>query len=541
MAKEVRHGDNARNGLIAGVDTLADAVKVTLGPKGRNVVLDKRSGAPTVTKDGVSVAKEIELEDKFENMGAQLVKEVASKTADGVGDGTTTATVLAQSIVHAGIKNVVAGANPMDVKRGIDKAVKAIVGQLKEDSKQVSTMNEVAQVGTISANNDKEIGKLLAEAMEQVGHEGVITVEEASGMETHLSVVEGMQFERGYLSPYFVTNEEAMVAELHDPLILIHDGKISTMKPLIPLLEQVSQTGKSFLIIAEDVDSEALATLVVNKLRGTLKVAAVRAPGFGDKRKALLEDIATLTGGVFISEGRGNKLEDAKIDMLGTAKKVTVAKDETTIIEGAGVAQNIKDRIEQLRNQSMNSESSYDAESINERIAKLSGGVAVINIGAATETEMREKKDRVEDALYATKAAVLEGIVPGGGVALIRAARALDDVDTENDDQKNAVDIIRKAIEQPLRQIVLNAGESADVILNDVKKSDGAMGYNAYSGTYEDLFEAGVIDPVKVTRTALENAASIAGLILTTECAVANIPNGEPEPQQPHYGMNGMM
>lgn len=540
MAKQVKHGDNARAGLIAGVDTLANAVKVTLGPKGRNVVLDKRSGAPTVTKDGVSVAKEIVLEDKFENMGAQLVKEVASKTADGAGDGTTTATVLAQAIVHAGIKSVTAGCNPMDLKRGMDKAVKAVVAQLKDDSKAVSSKEEIAQVGTISANNDKEIGELLADAMDKVGIDGVITVEEASGMETSLDVVEGMQFDRGYLSPYFITNEEAMVAELDNPFILIYDGKISTMKPIIPLLEQVGQSGRSLLIIAEDVDSEALATLVVNKLRGSLKIAAVRAPGFGDKRVHLLEDIAVLTGGKFVSNGRGDKLEDARVDVLGTAKKITVAKDETTIVEGGGAPEALAERIVQIRGQIESVESSYDAESLNERVAKLTGGVAVINIGAATETEMKEKKDRVEDALYATKAAVLEGIVAGGGIALIRASKAIDSVEVDNEDQKIALDIIRKAIQEPLRHIVSNAGLSPDVVINEVSKGEGAFGYNALTDTYEDLFEAGVIDPVKVTRTALENASSIAGLILTTECAVANIPSKEGEAIPPSYGGMGM-
>jgi chaperonin GroEL len=519
----------ARNKLLCGIDTLADAVKVTLGPRGRNVVLEKSWGAPTVTKDGVTVAKEIELEDKFENMGAQMVKEVASKTSDVAGDGTTTATLLAQIIARLGIKNVTAGANAMALKRGIDKAVRAVVEELRKESKPITGKKEIAQVGAISANNDREIGDLLADAMEKVGKDGVITVEEAKGMETSLEVVEGMQFDRGYVSPYFVTDSERMECVLDDPLLLIHDKKISAMKDLLPLLEKVVQMGRSLLIIAEDVEGEALATLVVNKLRGTMKVGAVKAPGFGDRRKAMLEDIATLSGGVLISEEAGFKLENTTIDMLGNAKRVTIDKENTTIVEGAGKADDIKGRINQIRTQIEETTSDYDREKLQERLAKLAGGVAVLNIGAATETEMKEKKARVEDALHATRAAVEEGVVAGGGVALLRCRKALADVKVEGD-EAIGVEIIERAIEEPLRWIVTNAGQEASVICAEVKKHQGGYGYNAYTGEYEDLIESGVIDPTKVTRTALENAASIAGLVLTTECIVTEKPKEEEAP-----------
>ncbi len=543
--KQLAFETNAREKLLKGVDILANAVKVTLGPKGRNVVLDKSFGSPTVTKDGVTVAKEIELEDKFENMGAQMLKEVASKTSDVAGDGTTTATVLAQCIARVGIKNVTAGANPMALKRGIDKAVKAVIAQLTKDSKSVSgSKKEIAQVGAISANNDSEIGDLIADAMDKVGKDGVITVEEAKGIETYLDIVEGMQFDRGYLSPYFVTNAESMETVLDEPMILIHDKKISAMKDLLPLLEKVAQMGKAFLIIAEDVEGEALATLVVNKLRGTLKVAAVKAPGFGDRRKAMLEDIATLTGGIVISEDAGFKLENTTVDSLGKAKRVTIDKENTTIIEGSGKTEDIKGRINQIRKQIEDTTSDYDREKLQERLAKLAGGVAVINIGAATETEMKEKKARVEDALHATRAAVEEGIVAGGGVAFLRASSALDNLKLEGDEQIG-LDIIRKAIEEPLRMIVANAGCEASVILNEVKNQKGAYGYNAYTDKFEDLEKAGVIDPTKVTRTALENAASIAGLVLTTECIVSEKPVEEKEGAgagagMPPGGMGGM-
>jgi len=538
-AKQLVLGADAREKLLNGVDILANAVKATLGPKGRNVVLDKSFGAPTVTKDGVSVAKEIELEDKFENMGAQLVKEVASKTSDGVGDGTTTATVLAQAIARVGLKNVTAGANPMDLKRGIDKAVKALVAELKTLSKKIDGKKEVAQVGSISANNDQEIGNLLADAMEKVGNDGVITVEEAKSIDTTLDVVEGMQFDRGYLSAYFITDVDAQEAVLDDALILIHDKKISTMKDILPILEKVSQQGRQLLIIAEDIDGEALATLVVNRLRGTLKICAVKAPGFGDRRKAMLEDIAVLTGGTVISEEAGYKLENTTLDMLGKAKRITVEKENTTIIEGFGETKDIQGRVLQIRKQIEDTSSDYDREKLQERLAKLAGGVAVLKIGAATETEMKEKKARVEDALHATRAAVEEGIVPGGGVALLRVAHALDGVKVENDDQKLGIDIVRKAIEEPLRQIVANAGQEASVIANKIKEGKGDFGYNAYTDKYENLYESGVIDPVKVTRTALENAASIAGLILTTEALVSDVPAKE-APAMPGGGMGGM-
>ncbi len=522
-AKMLAFEVSARDKLLKGVDTLANAVKVTLGPRGRNVVIEKSWGSPTVTKDGVTVAKEIELKDKFENMGAKMVKEVASKTSDVAGDGTTTATVLAQVIAHLGIKNVTSGADPMAIKRGMDTAIKAVIDQLKKDSRPVEGKMEIAQVGAISANNDPTIGDLLSDAMEKVGKDGVITVEEARSMETSLEVVEGMQFDRGYLSPYFVTNPDNMECVLDEPMILIFDKKISAMKDLLPILEKVAQMGKSLLIIAEDVDGEALATLVVNKLRGTLKIAAVKAPGFGDRRKAMLEDIATLTGGILISEEAGFKLENTTVDSLGKAKRVVIEKENTTIIEGAGKTEDIKGRVNQIRKQIEETTSDYDREKLQERLAKLAGGVAVLNIGAATETEMKEKKARVEDALHATRAAVEEGVVPGGGVALIRAAAALDNVKLEGD-EKIGVEIIRRACEEPLRMITTNAGKEPSVVCNEVKNGKGAYGYNAYSDTYEDLLKAGVIDPTKVTRSALENASSIASLILTTECIISDQP-----------------
>ncbi|NLP01664.1 MAG: chaperonin GroEL [Fibrobacter sp.] len=536
-AKMLAFDVSAREKLLKGVDTLANAVKVTLGPRGRNVVLEKSWGSPTVTKDGVTVAKEVELDDKFENMGAKLVKEVASKTSDVAGDGTTTATVLAQVIAHLGIKNVTAGTDPMAIKRGMDKAVKIIIDQLKKDSRPVSGKKEIAQVGAISANNDETIGNLLADAMEKVGKDGVITVEEAKSMETTLDVVEGMQFDRGYLSPYFVTNSDNMECVLEEPLILIHDKKISAMKDLLPLLEKIVQMGKSFLIIAEDLEGEALSTLVVNKLRGTLKVAAVKAPGFGDRRKAMLEDIAVLTGGIVISEEAGFKLENTTLDSLGKAKRVVIDKENTTIIEGSGKAEDIKGRINQIRRQIEETTSDYDREKLQERLAKLAGGVAVLKIGAATETEMKEKKARVEDALHATRAAVEEGVVPGGGVALIRAAAALEK-EKFDQDEHIGLEIIRRACEEPLRLIATNAGKEASVIANEVKKNKDAYGYNAYSDKFEDLIKAGVIDPTKVTRTALENASSIASLILTTECIISEKPEKK-EKGAPGAGMPG--
>lgn len=542
MAKQLFFDTNARDQLKKGVDALADAVKVTLGPKGRNVIIDKKFGAPTITKDGVSVAKEIELKEPIENMGAQLVKEVASKTADNAGDGTTTATVLAQAIFAVGIKNVAAGANPMDLKRGIDKAVTAVVAQLKENSKQISTSKEIAQVATVSANNDEEIGKMIADAMDKVGKDGVITVEEAKGTETEVKTVEGMQFDRGYLSPYFVTNTEKMEAELDHPFILIYDKKISSMKELLPVLEPVAQSGKPLLIIAEDVDGEALATLVVNKIRGALKVAAVKAPGFGDRRKAMLEDIAILTGGTVISEERGFKLENATPDMLGRAEKINIDKDNTTIVNGAGDAAAIKGRIAEIKAQIEKTTSDYDREKLQERLAKLSGGVAILYIGAATEVEMKEKKDRVDDALHATRAAVQEGVVVGGGVALVRAAAALDKIKGSNEDQDTGINIIRTAIEAPLRTIVSNAGGEPSVVINKIRENKGNFGYNARTDEYMDLFEAGVIDPTKVTRLALENAASIAALLLTTECVVADVKEDAPAmPPMGGGGMGGMM
>ncbi|MHB8581368.1 MAG: chaperonin GroEL [Ignavibacteriaceae bacterium] len=541
-SKLIEYDAEARAKLKSGVDKLANAVKVTLGPKGRNVILEKKFGASTVTKDGVSVAKEIELEDPVENMGAQMVREVASKTSDVAGDGTTTATVLAQAIYREGLKNVTAGANPMDLKRGIDLAVGKVVAYLKKVSKEVEGRNEIAQVGAISANNDKSIGDLIADAMEKVGKDGVITVEEAKGTETGLDVVEGMQFDRGYLSPYFVTNTETMEANLEDPFILIHDKKISAMKDLLPVLEKVAQQGKSLLIIAEDLEGEALATLVVNKIRGTLRVAAVKAPGFGDRRKAMLEDIAVLTGGTVISEERGFKLENATVSYLGTAKKINIDKDNTTIVEGAGKTDDIKKRINEIKAQIEKTTSDYDKEKLQERLAKLSGGVAVLKIGASTEVEMKEKKARVEDALHATRAAVEEGIVAGGGVAFVRAISVLDKLAGDNPDQTTGVKIIQKALEEPLRQIVNNAGLEGSVVLQKVKEGKDDYGFNAATEIYENLIKAGVIDPTKVTRTALENAASVAALLITTEAVVYEKKEKEsPMPPMPGGGgMDGM-
>jgi chaperonin GroEL len=543
MAKEIFFESSAREKLKRGVDALADAVKVTLGPKGRNVILDKKFGSPAITKDGVTVAKDIELKDPVENMGAQLVKEVASKTADNAGDGTTTATVLTQSIFTHGLKNVAAGANPMDLKRGIDKAVEAVIENLKKQSKNIESSNEIAQVATISANNDHEIGKMIADAMDKVGKDGVITVEEAKGTETEVKIVEGMQFDRGYLSPYFVTNAEKMEAELDNAYLLIYDKKISSMKELLPVLEQTAQTGKPLVIIAEDVDGEALATLVVNKIRGALKVVAVKAPGFGDRRKAMLEDIAILTGGQVISEERGFKLENATLDMLGKAEKVNIDKDNTTLVNGAGQKSDIQARIGQIKAQIEATTSDYDKEKLQERLAKLSGGVAILYIGAATEVEMKEKKDRVDDALHATRAAVQEGVVAGGGVALIRTIDVLNDLKVDNEDQLTGVNIIRLALESPLRTIVENAGLEGSVIVQKVKEGKADFGYNARENKYENLIANGVIDPTKVTRLALENAASVAGLLLTTECVVADSPEDEKGggmPQMPG-GMGGMM
>lgn len=526
MAKLVHYDMEARDALKQGVDKLANAVKVTLGPRGRNVVIEKSFGAPTVTKDGVTVAKEIELSNKRQNMGAQMVKEVASKTSDNAGDGTTTATVLAQSIIQTGLKNVTAGANPMELKRGIDKAVKAIVAELRNMSKPVGdSLESIKQIGTISANGDEEIGQNIADAMEKVGQDGVITVEEAKGTETYLETVEGMQFDRGYLSPYFVTDSENMVAEMEEPYILIFDKKISNMKDLLPILEKVIQTGKPLLIIAEDIEGEALATLVVNKLRGSLKIAAVKAPGFGDRRKQMLEDIAILTGGTVVSEERGYKLENATLDFLGTADRVNISKDDTTLVGGQGKDEDIKARVNQIKGQIESSTSDYDREKLQERLAKLSGGVAVLNIGAASEVEMKEKKARVEDALHATRAAVEEGIVAGGGVALLRAQKALDDLEGENPDQEVGFDIIRRALEAPLRTIANNAGAEGSIVVQKVLEGKEAFGYNARTEKYEDLVEAGVIDPTKVTRTALENAASVAGLMLTTEAIISDKPS----------------
>jgi chaperonin GroEL len=540
-AKELQFNTDARSKLKRGVDQLAEAVKVTLGPKGRNVVIDKKFGSPTVTKDGVTVAKEVELSDPIENMGAQMVKEVATKTSDLAGDGTTTATVLAQAIFREGLKNVTAGANPMELKRGIERAVEAVVEQLKALSVPSAGKKEIAQVGTISANNDKEIGNLIAEAMEKVGKDGVITVEEAKGLETTLETVDGMQFDRGYLSPYFVTDPEKMEAVADDAYILIHDKKISAMKELLPVLEKVAQSGRPLLIIAEDVEGEALATLVVNKLRGTLKVAAVKAPGFGDRRKEMLRDIAVLTGGQVISEELGFKLENATLNDLGRAKRVVVDKDNTTVVDGKGKEGDIQGRINEIKAAVEKSTSDYDREKLQERLAKLSGGVAVINVGAATETEMKEKKARVEDALHATRAAVEEGIVPGGGVALIRAQAGLDKI-KGTDDEKIGVEIVRRALEEPIRMIAQNAGAEGSIVVGRVKESkEKNFGYNAATDAYEDLVKAGVIDPTKVTRTALQNAASIAGLLLTTECVVVEKKEDKPAPAgPPGGGMGGM-
>ena len=539
-AKDIRFGEDARSKMVRGVNVLANAVKATLGPKGRNVVLQKSFGAPTITKDGVSVAKEIELSDAFENMGAQMVKEVASKTSDNAGDGTTTATVLAQAFIREGMKAVAAGMNPMDLKRGIDQAVKAAVGELKSLSKPSSTSKEIAQVGTISANSDANIGDLIAQAMDKVGKEGVITVEDGSGLDNELDVVEGMQFDRGYLSPYFVNNQQSMQAELDDPYILLHDKKISNVRDLLPVLEGAAKAGKPLLIVAEEVEGEALATLVVNTIRGIVKVCAVKAPGFGDRRKAMLEDMATLTGGVVISEEVGLSLEKATIKDLGRAKKIQVSKENTTIIDGAGEGAGIEARIKQIKAQIEETSSDYDREKLQERVAKLAGGVAVIKVGAATEVEMKEKKARVEDALHATRAAVEEGIVPGGGVALIRAKAAIAGIKGANEDQNHGIQIALRAMEAPLREIVTNAGDEPSVILNRVVEGKGAFGYNAANGEFGDMIEFGILDPTKVTRTALQNAASIAGLMITTEAMVADAPKKD-EPAMPAGGgMGGM-
>ena len=542
-AKDVKFGDSARTKMIAGVNVLADAVKVTLGPKGRNVVIDRSFGAPHITKDGVSVAKEITLKDKFENMGAQLVREVSSKTNDIAGDGTTTATVLAQAILNEGIKSVTAGMNPMDLKRGIDLAVKAVVADIRATAKPASDTKAIEQVGSISANSDTTVGKLIAEAMERVGKEGVITVEEGSGFEDALDVVEGMQFDRGYISPYFANKQDTLTAELENPFILLVDKKISNIRELITVLEAVAKTGKPLLIIAEDVEGEALATLVVNNMRGIIKVCAVKAPGFGDRRKAMLQDIAILTGGTVISEEIGMSLEQTSLEHLGSAHKVTVSKENTVIVDGAGDANQIFERVQQIRAQIEESTSEYDKEKLQERVAKLAGGVAVIKIGAATEVEMKEKKDRVDDALHATRAAVEEGVVAGGGVALVRAASALDGLTGANDDQNVGINILRRAIEAPLRQIVANAGDEPSVVINAVKNGEGNYGYNAATGEYGDMLEMGILDPAKVTRSALEHAASVAGLMLTTECMITEIP--EDKPAMPDMGgmggMGGMM
>ena len=542
MAKDIKFNIDARSKMKEGVDALADAVKVTLGPKGRNVVIAKKFGAPQVTKDGVTVAKEITLEDQFADMGAQMVKEVAAKTNEQAGDGTTTATVLAQAIINVGLKNVTAGANPMDLKRGIDKAVAAVVESLRAQSQEVGEdYAKIEQVGTISANNDNYIGKLIADAMSKVKKDGVITVEEAKGTETEVKVVEGMQFDRGYISPYFMTNGDKMEAVLETPYVLVTDKKISTMKDLLPVLEPIAREGKSLLIIAEDVDGEALTTLVVNKLRGTLKIAAVKAPGFGDRRKEMLQDIAILTGGMVISEERGFSLENTTPDMLGKAAKVVVTKDNTTVVNGAGSADAIKERADLIRKQIETTTSDYDREKLMERLGKLAGGVAVLYVGAATEVEMKEKKDRVDDALSATRAAVEEGIVPGGGVAYIRAAQALKGMKGENDDETTGINIVARAIEEPLRQIAANAGVEGSVIINRIAEGEKDFGYNARTGEYVHMFEAGVIDPTKVSRVALENAASVAGMFLTTECAIADIPEPAAAPAMPAGGMGGMM
>ncbi|MDR1077029.1 MAG: chaperonin GroEL [Xanthomonadaceae bacterium] len=538
-AKEIRFGEDARARMVRGVNMLANTVKTTLGPKGRNVVLDKSFGAPTITKDGVSVAKEIELQDKFENMGAQMVKEVASKTSDNAGDGTTTATVLAQALIREGSKAVAAGMNPMDLKRGIDKAVAAAIAELKKLSKPTADDKAIAQVGTISANSDESIGNIIADAMKKVGKEGVITVEEGSGLENELDVVEGMQFDRGYLSPYFINNQQSMSVELDDPFILLHDKKISNVRDLLPVLEGVAKAGKPLLIVAEEVEGEALATLVVNTIRGIVKVCAVKAPGFGDRRKAMLEDMAVLTGGTVISEEVGLQLDKATIKDLGRAKKIQVTKENTTIIDGAGDAKAIEARIKQIKAQIEETSSDYDREKLQERVAKLAGGVAVIKVGAATEVEMKEKKARVEDALHATRAAVEEGVVPGGGVALIRALDAVSKLKGDNEDQHHGIQIALRAMEAPLREIVTNAGEEPSVILNKVLEGKGNYGYNAANGEFGDMVEFGILDPTKVTRTALQNAASIAGLMITTEAMVAELPKKE-EPAMPGGGMGGM-
>ncbi|WP_262297537.1 chaperonin GroEL [Microvirga sesbaniae] len=538
-AKEVKFALDAREKMLRGVDILADAVKVTLGPKGRNVVIEKSFGAPRITKDGVTVAKEIELSDKFENMGAQMVREVASKQNDRAGDGTTTATVLAQAIVREGAKAVAAGMNPMDLKRGIDMAVEAVVADLKKNAKKVTSNDEIAQVGTISANGDADVGRMLAQAMQKVGNEGVITVEEAKSLETELEVVEGMQFDRGYLSPYFITNAEKMRVELEDPYILIHEKKLSGLQAMLPVLEAVVQTGKPLLIIAEDVEGEALATLVVNKLRGGLKIAAVKAPGFGDRRKAMLEDIAVLTKGQVVSEDLGIKLENVTLPMLGRAKKVVIEKENTTIVDGAGDRRDIEARVGQIKAQIEETTSDYDREKLQERLAKLAGGVAVIRVGGATEVEVKEKKDRVDDAMHATKAAVEEGVLPGGGVALLRALKALDGVTPANDDQKTGVEIVRRALQAPTRQIALNAGEDGSVIVGKVAEAkDYAAGWNAQTGEYGDLYAFGIIDPAKVVRVALEDAASVAGLLITTEAMIAEKPKKEAAPAMPAGGMD---
>jgi len=536
-AKEVKFSLDARDRMLRGVDVLADAVKVTLGPKGRNVVIEKSFGAPRITKDGVTVAKEIELADKFENMGAQMVREVASKQNDKAGDGTTTATVLAQAIVKEGAKAVAAGMNPMDLKRGIDLAVSTVVGELKKNARKITSNDEIAQVGTISANGETAIGKMIAEAMQKVGNDGVITVEEAKTAETELDVVEGMQFDRGYLSPYFVTNPEKMRVELEEPYILLHEKKLSNLQPLLPVLEAIVQTGKPLLIVAEDVEGEALATLVVNKLRGGLKIAAVKAPGFGDRRKAMLEDIAILTGGNVISEELGIKLENVTLEMLGTAKKVTIEKENTTIVDGAGSKTDIQGRIAQIKQQIEETTSDYDREKLQERLAKLAGGVAVIRVGGSTEVEVKEKKDRVDDAMHATRAAVEEGILPGGGVALLRAAKALESLNPDNPDQRTGVDIVRRAIQAPAKQIALNAGEDGSVIVGKLLESaDYAHGWNAQTGEFGDLYKWGIIDPAKVVRTAVEDAASVAGLLITTEAMIAEKPKKETAPAMPAGG-----
>ncbi len=542
MAKEISFNMEAREQLKKGVDQLADAVKVTLGPKGRNVVIEKKYGAPQITKDGVTVAKEIELADPRENLGAQLVKEVASKTGDQAGDGTTTATVLAQAIIGVGLKNVTAGANPMDLKRGIDRAVAKVVESIRAQAEVVGdNYDKIEQVATVSANNDATIGKLIADAMRKVSKDGVITIEEAKGTDTTIDVVEGMQFDRGYISPYFVTNTETMTCEMENPYILIHDKKISNLKELLPVLEPAVQSGRPLLIIAEDVDSEALTTLVVNRLRAQLKICAVKAPGFGDRRKEMLEDIAVLTGGTVISEEKGIKLDQATLDMLGTAEKITVDKDNTTIVNGAGDKEAIHARVNQIKAQIQNTKSTYDKEKLQERLAKLSGGVAVLYVGAPSEVEMKEKKDRVDDALSATRAAIEEGIVPGGGVTYIRAIEALDGLKGDNEDEQTGIEIIRRAIEEPLRQIVFNAGKEGAVVVQKVKEGKGDFGYNARTDKYENLHAAGVVDPAKVTRVALENAASIAGMFLTTECVIVDKKEETPAPAMPNPGMGGMM